>query len=44
MTLAVTIALTVYAFSTKTDFTIYGSLLFIGVALLIMWGITYWFI
>ncbi len=40
MTLAVTISLTVYAWSTKNDFTIFGSLFYIGTALLIMLGIT----
>lgn len=39
LTLAVTISLTVYAFTTKTDFTMCGGLLFCLVTILFIWGI-----
>ena len=38
MTLAVTIALTLYAWTTKTDFTMMGGALFIAGAILFMFG------
>ena len=39
MTLGITIALTVYAFTTKTDFTMMGSTLFICGMALLLFGI-----
>lgn len=42
LTAAVTVALTIYAFTTKTDFTWCGGLLFAGVCILIVTGILGW--
>jgi len=42
MTLALTISLTVYAFTTKTDYTYLGATLFIFLCALIMFGIFSW--
>lgn len=39
MTLAVVVGLTIYAFKTKTDFTLLGSLLFIFSAIMLVFGI-----
>jgi FtsH-binding integral membrane protein len=39
LTAAITISLTIYAFTTKTDFTFMGGFLFCGVCLLIFFGI-----
>jgi FtsH-binding integral membrane protein len=39
MTCAVTIALTIYAFTTKTDFTMLGGLLFVGSCIMLLFGI-----
>jgi len=39
MTVAITVALTIYACTTKTDFTMCGGLLFCLTAMLIVWGI-----
>lgn len=42
MTLAMTISLTIYAFTTKRDFTVMGSTLFIIATALLMFGIFMW--
>jgi FtsH-binding integral membrane protein len=39
MTLSVTIALTIYAFTTKVDFTFLGGMLFVLSAIMIIWSI-----
>ena len=41
MTLAVTLALTIYALTTKTDFTMCGGFFFVGTMLLLMFGLFY---
>ncbi len=42
MTVAVTVSLTIYACTTKTDFTMYGGILFVGFCLLIFFGLFVW--
>ncbi len=42
MTAAITIALTLYAFTTKTDFTYYGALFWIFGMSLFLFGIFFW--
>jgi hypothetical protein len=44
MTLALTISLTIYAFTTKTDYTYLGATLFILACGLIMFGMFAWII
>lgn len=44
LTAAVTVSLTIYAFTTKTDFTWAGGLLFAGVCILIVTGLLGWII
>jgi len=39
LTVAVTVALTIYACTTKTDFTYFGGILFVAVTILFIWGI-----
>jgi len=39
LTAAVTISLTIYAFTTKTDFTFLGGLLFVSICLILFFGI-----
>ena len=43
MTLGVTLALTMYAFTTEKDFTYSGGILFVLSACLLMFGIFTWF-
>lgn len=42
MTFGVTAALTAYAMTTKTDFTMMGGFLFMGIMTMMMFGMFWW--